>query len=437
MSTGLDRHIAAAADPAVAANRLDDLRRDAELREGLDALPDAVLGRLVHLVSFSRFLHHFISRHPEVLTLLGRPSCFEAGVCGEPRDLDALRLFKYRELLKITWMDLEESGGYERVLALLSRLAEFAVERVLRTSIEAGQQEFIERELCVFALGKLGAGELNYSSDIDLIFVSANAEESRHGIHELQQLAQDTIRRFNRTLEDTGPEGFLYRVDLKLRPWGKSGPLFMTVDETENYYEASSDAWERFAWLRGRPIAGAMALGRDLKQRLAPFIYRRSLSTEDLHKFVEIKNEMARVRNRRGHWNVKVGQGGIRDLEFFIQILQIVNASQHESLQTTNTLEALQGLRSAGFVTESETVEITHSYLFLRRLENHLQMMDERQVHELPDEERQRLVIARSLNIPGDSDDEILDTFENRLFTSRSIAQGYFERILPAGMNGT
>jgi len=436
MNAILDRHIAAAADPAAAANRLDDLRRDADVRKRIDALPDEMLGRLVHLISFSRFLHHFIGRHPEVLSLLGRPPCFEEDGCGEIGDMDALRLFKYRELLKITWMDLCDSGGYERILALLSRLAEFTVGQVLRSSIETGQHDFIERELCVFALGKLGAGELNYSSDIDLVFVSANVEESRYGIHELQQLAQDTIRRFNRTLEDKGAEGFLYRVDLKLRPWGKSGPLFMTVDETENYYEASSDAWERFAWLRGRPVAGALALGRDLKQRLAPFIYRRSLSTEDLHKFVEIKNEMARVRNRRGHWNVKVGQGGIRDLEFFIQILQIVNASQHEALQTTNTLEALQGLQAAGFVTEREVLEITHSYLFLRRLENHLQMMDERQVHELPDEEQQRLIIARSLNIPGASDDEVLDAFENRLFASRSIAQSYFERILPAGMNG-
>ncbi len=101
----------------------------------------------------------------------------------------------------------------------------------------------------------------------------------------------DAIRKFSRLLEEKDADGFLYRVDLKLRPWGGSGPLVMSVDETESYYEASSDAWERFAWLRGRPIAGALPLGRDLGRRLQPFIYKRSLSTDDLQRFVEIKNE--------------------------------------------------------------------------------------------------------------------------------------------------
>ncbi|MEJ2760008.1 MAG: hypothetical protein P8126_00325 [Gammaproteobacteria bacterium] len=142
---------------------------------------------------------------------------------------------------------------------------------------------------------------------------------------------------------------------------------------------------------------------------------------------------MTRIRNRRGHWNVKVGEGGIRDLEFFVQMLQIVNASNYEALQTTNTLKALNGLRQAGLITDREAGEITHSYLFLRRLENHLQMRDEQQVHELPDDEDQRLIIARSLRTPGYSDDEILDNFENQLFTSRTIARSYFERILPEG----
>jgi glutamate-ammonia-ligase adenylyltransferase len=431
----LDAHIAAAADPETAANRFADMRQDAELRHVIDRLPDDILRYLIHLISFSRFLYHFICRHPETLSLLGQEADLDE-IREEAGDVEALRLFKYRELLKITWMDMIESGDYRRILTLLSSLADHTVTRVLRASVSAEHRDFIEHEFCVFALGKLGAEELNYSSDIDLIFVNANPEESRYGIHDHQEIAQNTIRRFNNTLEQKSREGFLYRVDMKLRPWGNSGPLFMAIDETENYYEASSDAWERFAWLRGRPVAGAMHLGRDLLQRLNPYIYMRSLSTEDLRRFIDIKNEMTRVRNRRGHWNVKVGQGGIRDLEFFIQVLQIVNASNHKELQTTNTLAALEGLRAAGLVTDREAQEITHSYLFLRRLENHLQMVDERQIHELPDNEKERLVIARSLNIPGAVNDEILDNFETQLFTSRSIAQSYFERILPEERSG-
>lgn len=425
----LDACIAAAADPETAANRLADMRQDAGLRRIIDRLPDNTLRYLIHLISFSRFLYHFICRHPEALSLLGQEAGLDE-IREEAGDVEALRLFKYRELLKITWMDITDCD-YRKILALLSSLADHTVNRVLRASVNAEHRDFIEHEFCVFALGKLGAEELNYSSDIDLIFVNANPEESRYGIYDQQEIAQNTIRRFNNTLEQKGREGFLYRVDLKLRPWGNSGPLFMAIDETENYYEASSDAWERFAWLRGRPVAGAMDLGQELLQRLNPYIYMRSLSTEDLRKFVDIKNEMTRVRNRRGHWNVKVGQGGIRDLEFFIQVLQIVNAANHKELQTTNTLATLAGLKQAGLVTDREVQEITHSYLFLRRLENHLQMMDEQQVHELPDNEQQRLVIARSLDITGGINDEILDNFETQLFTSRSIAQSYFERILP------
>lgn len=431
----LDAHIAAAADPETAANRFADMRQDAELRHVIDRLPDDILRYLIHLISFSRFLYHFICRHPETLSLLGQEAGLDE-IREEAGDVEALRLFKYRELLKITWMDMIEGGDYRKILTLLSSLADHTITRVLRASVSAEHRDFIEHEFCVFALGKLGAEELNYSSDIDLIFVNSNPEESRYGIYDQQEIAQNTIRRFNNTLEQKSREGFLYRVDMKLRPWGNSGPLFMAIDETENYYEASSDAWERFAWLRGRPVAGAMDLGQDLLQRLNPYIYMRSLSTEDLRRFIVIKNEMTRVRNRRGHWNVKVGQGGIRDLEFFIQVLQIVNASNHKELQTTNTLAALEGLRAAGLVTDREAQEITHSYLFLRRLENHLQMVDERQIHELPDNEKERLVIARSLNIPGAVNDEILDNFETQLFTSRSIAQSYFERILPEERSG-
>ena len=232
-------------------------------------------------------------------------------------------------------------------------------------------------------------------------------------------------------LEEKSQEGFLYRVDLKLRPWGRSGPLIMSLDETENYYEGSSDAWERFAWLRARAVAGSIPLGNELKQRLHPFIYLRSLSTEDLSKFIKIKNDMAAARERRGKWNVKVGEGGIRDLEFFVQMLQIVNAAQHRELQVTNTMAVLTGLENAGFITPRDRQEFVHSYLFLRRLENRLQMIDERQTHELPEEKNQRLFIARSLSGPGCTDDEALESFENELFANRSIASSFFERILP------
>ncbi len=432
MTTAVDDYIKTSADPSAAANRVDGLREDAALRGRFDAMPDEVKRDLIHLISVSRFLYHFICRHPDSLDHLPAPA--EPGnepAADPPQDIQDLRRYKYDELLQITWLDITEACAYESILGRLSRLADRTVQTVLAMAAGPGNRPFIDHELCVFALGKLGAEELNYSSDIDLIFVSSNSEDSRYDIYEQQQIANDSIRRFSRLLEEKGPDGFLYRVDLKLRPWGNSGPLVMPIDETESYYEASSDAWERFAWLRGRPVAGAGALGGDLMGRLQPFIYKRSLSTEDLERFVQIKNEMTRARQRKGRWNVKSGEGGIRDIEFFVQMLQIVNASDYRELQTTNTLRVLAGLENAGFVTGEERRDITNSYLFLRRLENHLQMVDEQQTHELADDESQRLFIARSLRVPGDSDDEIMENFENALFASRSIAQGYFERILP------
>ncbi|MEX2525172.1 MAG: hypothetical protein WD750_09460 [Gammaproteobacteria bacterium] len=432
MTMAVDDHIKASADPEAAANRLEGMLEDASLRERFDALSDDVRKDLIHLISISRFLYHYICRHPDSFDQFGcKPGLDKDKPMASPQDVQSLRLFKYNELLKITWLDITQSCDYEMILASLSRLAEYTVQSVLELVIEPEHREFLDHELCVFALGKLGAEELNYSSDIDLIFVSANADESRYDIYDQQHIANNTIRGFSRLLEDKDADGFLYRVDLKLRPWGGSGPLVMPIDETESYYEASSDAWERFAWLRGRPIAGALPLGEDLKQRLQPFIYKRSLSTEDLERFVEIKNEMTRARKRKGRWNVKSGEGGIRDIEFFVQMLQIVNASRHEELQTTNTLRVLAGLEKTGYVTTQEKEEVRNSYLFLRRLENHLQMVDEQQTHELSDGHAQRLFIARALRTAGESDDEILENFENSLFASRSIARGYFERILP------
>lgn len=431
MAVNFDKHIAASPDPEVAANRLTWMREDAAIRALLDSLPSGITQDFVNLIVISRFLFHFLCRRPGAIALIGQTSDIGNAAADQITDIESLRFFKYQELLKITWMDISNSCEYTAILNQLSRLADVSLKTALRLSTPWEQQDIISNHLCVFALGKLGAEELNYSSDIDLIFVGSNPDETPYELTELQIILQETVRRLSHLLEEKSQEGFLYRVDLKLRPWGRSGPLFMSLDETENYYEGSSDAWERFAWLRGRAVAGSTALGDELKRRLHPFIYMRSLSTEDLNKFIKIKQDMAVARKRRGKWNVKVGEGGIRDLEFFLQMLQIVNASQHGELQITNTLSVLRGLEKTGYITEREKQEFIHSYLFLRRLENRLQMMDERQTHELPEDKKQRLFIARSLCKPGCTADEALEYFENELFASRSIAADFFERILP------
>jgi glutamate-ammonia-ligase adenylyltransferase len=220
-------------------------------------------------------------------------------------------------------------SGYEFILDHLSILADNVILKSMQITSEKldypcrSQQQL---PFCIFAMGKLGAQELNYSSDVDLIFVSKNDCDKSSDTHAYQNGVVEHIRRFNQMMEDISEDGFLYRVDLKLRPWGRSGPLVLSLDATEHYYEASTEAWERFAWLRARIAGGDVKLGEELLHRLGAFIYLRSLSSDDLHRFVQIKNDLARQRRREGCWNVKLGAGGIRDIEFFIQTLQIVNA---------------------------------------------------------------------------------------------------------------
>ena len=426
-----DRFIEVAPDAQAAAARLERLCDLPGVERHIARLNADLQKDLIAVISLSNFLFHFLVRHPDAIGLIGNPPRQHAEELIQLRDIEALRLYKYRELLKIVWMDIACVCEYREILTALSRLAEDVLQQALRLSLPEDSYKTFTRSTATIALGKLGANELNFSSDIDLMFVSVNPDLSLNEYQALQKIQFDSIRTLNRALEEKTAEGFLYRVDLKLRPWGNSGPLCMAIDDTENYYAVSSEPWERFAWLRARLIAGSETLWGDLQDRMHPFVFKRSLSTDDLAKFVAIKNDMAKARRRAGNWNVKVGEGGIRDIEFFIQMLQLANAAGNKNLQTTSTLEALAGLRNAGLITNVEEQEILATYLFLRQLENRLQMVDERQTHDLPDSRDKRLLLARSMRMHGDSNEEILNAFEENLIAHRSIAKKYFERILP------
>lgn len=421
-----------APDPESATVRFERLLQGDEVRAYVEKMSADTLAVFIHLISISQFLFRFLARHPEAVALLGTPLALERQDTAGLADLGALRRYKYRELLKITWLDLCGKDDYRRVLFHLSRLADNVANRCLQLLDRDRGPAQDGYPYCVFAMGKLGAGELNFSSDIDLIFASADPEEEGQDAHVLLEYVTDQVRRFSKAMEDVTADGFLYRVDLKLRPWGRSGPLVLTVDETEHYYEASTEAWERFAWLRARVLAGNQALGADLLERLQPFIYRRALGSDDLQRFIEIKRQMGQQRQREGSWNVKLGEGGIRDIEFFIQILQCVNAATHPRLKTTNTLDALQGLADGGFVAADEARAIQETYLFLRRLENRLQMQDEQQTHQLPDHREARMKIASSLGYGNITEARTLEEFDRALDQHRLLARSCFERVLPS-----
>ena len=424
-----DKFLRASPDPEAARVRFDRLRQDKQTRQLLEKLPEKLLPVFFHLIALSDFLFRHFCRHPESLAILNETLAPDQTNLSSMVDIDALRQFKYRELLRIAWMDLNGDYSYTVILDRLSYLAEIIINRVLQ--IVASEKQYpgydnLPVPFCVFAMGKLGAAELNFSSDVDLIFVCRD-----HDFHAYQAGVIDHIRKFSKAMQDVTEDGFLYRVDLKLRPWGRSGPLVLSVDETEHYYEASTEAWERFAWLRARIIAGDDRLGDELVERLQSYIYLRSLSNDDLQRFVQIKQDMNRQRHKAGNWNVKLGNGGIRDIEFFIQMLQIVNAHSHTVLKTTNTLAVLESLVKLGFLSADEGNTISDSYLFLRRLENRLQMIDEQQTHQLSDDPDDRRKIACSLGFGPVDNDRTLENFDWELTRHRQVASSCFERILP------
>lgn len=422
----LDSLIARSPDAELTARRIEQMRSEPELNRRIERLPQERLAELITVIGISAFLFRFLCSHGNCLDDFQQPPEHAFKPEGN-HDFASLRRYKYRELLRLTRLDLAIADAqYPHVLTGLTRLA----EQTLKTSLSILNNDSDPLPLCILGLGKLGAAELNFSSDIDLIFVMANRESISGDLHDYQKDVMNRIRHLSRNLEEQTPEGFLYRVDLKLRPWGRSGPLAMSVDETEQYYEGSSESWERFAWLRARVVAGTDTLGQDLLTRMQPFIFMRSLAAADLDRFVQIKSDMADHRHRTGSWNVKVGEGGIRDIEFFVQMLQIVNGSTHAELRTTNTLTTLQGLVATGLLDAEDADEIRSSYLFLRRLENRLQMIDERQAHDLPEDISQRRLVARSLGFKGDGD-EPLQAFEAALKEHRQRASNCYERILP------
>lgn len=431
MATDIDLLIEKSADPDLAESRYQSLSENPESQKLIHGMEPERLTLLLNLISSSTFLYHLLLRKPYIIELTGQIFSETESFNYIAKDPEELKNFKYCSLFKLSCMDISGEHSYEKVLSGLTILADTVIRNTIAlASAELGITD-VEDKLAVIGLGKLGASELNYSSDIDLIFVSDNIENSTEENQKSHSDLVAVIREFCKFMETGTSDGFLYRVDLKLRPWGSSGPLFMPLDATEQYYEASSEPWERFAWLRGRVVGGSAQIGNDILKRLHPFVYKRSLSSDDLDKFVQIKHDMRKARKRKGCWNVKLGEGGIRDIEFFAQILQIANGAENPSLVQTNTLSIITALVQCGLLNEVEQKELEHSYLFLRRLENRLQMVDERQTHDLPDSVSERIRLARSLGFAGESNDEILDNFENELFVNQSIATNYFSRVLP------
>ena len=295
----------------------------------------------------------------------------------------ALRRWKHGEVLRIVWRETT-TRDLETAMTELSDLAAACIDAALAAATGELQVRFGPRPCApvVIGMGKLGSRELNLSSDVDLIF-AYEADRDDGTFPWMRRL----FERVTRMLSEVTPDGFVHRVDLGLRPEGRTGPICNSLPALERYYEAWGHAWERVAWLRARPVAGDLALGGELLSTLTPFVFRRHLDHASLGEIRTMKAEIDRLAHTRPERDVKLGPGGIREVEFFAQALQLVHGGAMPALRDRSTLGALNRLVHAGLVPASDGAALGDAYLFLRAVEHQLQLLDDRQTQELPEGE--------------------------------------------------
>lgn len=331
--------------------------------------------------------------------------------------MQTLRLFRQKHMLRIAWRDLACLASTIQTLRNLTDLAEACVDVTLEF-LHQDQVEQIgkplnangdEQRLIVLGMGKLGGHELNFSSDIDLIF--AFEEEGETQGKRVLANSQFFIRlgqRLIKVLNDTTGDGFVFRVDMRLRPYGDSGPLVMSYAGMELYYQTQGRDWERYAMIKARVIGGDRVAGEDLLQMLKPFVYRRYLDFGAFESIREMKAMINTEIRRKGNKNnIKLGEGGIREIEFIGQTYQLIRGGGEKDLQIRSILEVLKLLSKKGYMSQQACDELAESYDYLRRLENRLQMYADGQTHTLPED----ALLQQSITLAMDHEnwDELLE----------------------------
>src|SRR5436190_4146604 len=388
------------------------------------SLPDAIqsfpLGEaaLLHLFAGSSICAARIVQNPELLLWLSRPE-----ICRQSRDqiemanelyraansdvavnnFQVLRRWKNKEMTRIALRELANAAALEETTAELSQLAEICVREVLAHWNAKFRESFGSpaADFAILALGKLGGRELNHSSDVDLIFLYSEEGElaPRLSHHQwFNRLAEKILETF--AIRDS--EGALFRVDLRLRPEGSAGPLARSLESMENYYAGFGETWERIALIKARGIAGSRELAYEFLRQHQPFIYPRSPTPDLLDEVARIKRRIE--RDIVGHENidrdVKLGAGGIREIEFVVQALQLLHGARHAFLQETSTLKTLPVLAELELIPRNEARTLEAAYRFLRSVEHRLQIEAEQQTHTVPQDGEPLEVLARSLAFP-------------------------------------
>src|SRR5437762_3405804 len=410
----------------------------------IDVVEQFPLGEaaLIHLLAVSSICAARLTHDPDSLLWLCQPQ-----VCGAPRGyaemlgylqrsagnsiadqgFSALRFWKGREMTRIAVRELANVASLEETTGELSQVAEICIRNVfehwnteLRQQVGSPKAEF-----AILALGKLGGGELNHSSDVDLLFLYS--EEGQLTTHiSYHEFFNRLGKRMLETFSTQHPAGSLFRVDLRLRPEGSAGPLARSLESMENYYAGFGETWERLALIKARGIAGSREVAYEFLRQHQPFIYPKSTSPDLLDEIASIKHRIERdiVGTEKLERDVKLGRGGIRDIEFIVQTLQLIHGARHPFLQEPSMLKALRALRQLDLLPRDEVLALDKAYRFLRRVEHRLQIEAEQQTHTVPRDSEALRRLALSLRFS--SGERFTAALQEKMHSVRSI----FERVI-------
>ena len=413
-------------------------------------IEDEIKKELACLFQVSNFAINICSSYPNILANFLCNICYE-----KPLNLDNLKFFldeklmniqeekdfmkkirilHHEQMLRILWRDANDYVAIENTMEELSIVADSFLDIALNWLYQKlvkklGSPEIngIKQQMVIFGMGKLGGSELNFSSDVDLIFcypkVAITKHEERTTDHHVffNKLSRSLIK----VIETITSDGFVYRVDMRLRPYGTQGHLAISFNSMEQYYQNQGRDWERYALVKARPVAGDIKAGYKLLQALEPFIYRRYLDFSAIDSLRYIKSLILKdIKKRKIKDDIKHGAGGIREIEFVVQFFQLVYGGKKKQLQQQNLMLALEQIEHLNLLKNDETKILGESYIFLRNVEHLLQIYEKRQTHMLPLGPSRVQLIAESMNFINS------EKFENALKLYRASVNKIFNELL-------
>ncbi len=389
-----------------------------------DLISPDLKGILEKVLPLSAFLRHLLTRKDFYLFELSKDAFWNRPISqNRLHDLattfldnarkealfaERLRIFRNLLMLRIAIRDMGGLAGFCQTCAELSDLAMVCLDKAIDFLEEIMLPEYgyptdskgKKLRLIVIGMGKLGARELNFSSDIDIIFSFGGPGKTVKGKRSISNEEYFVIqaRKLIRLLSQSTPEGFVFRVDTRLRPFGESGPLVMSCEAMAEYYETHGRQWERYALVKASPVAGDLKSGKSLLSMLRPFVYRKYIDYSTIEALKAMKSMiLAEQAGKAGPDNVKLGPGGIRDIEFIVQTFQLIKGGRIKSLQTPSLLGALKVIEELSLLDSDTCTKLARSYVFLRTTENRLQEYADMQVQCLPRDEERRSVLAVSM----------------------------------------